>query len=148
MRIWKSVAAALALFSVVGACLAQASAKGMLEEAYAVVASKGMAGAASEFNEGGKWKRGKSYVILIEFDGQMLAHSDNQKMVGKNMLDARDASGKPFVQETIQNLKTTGKDSVVTFRWGNPTTKKIDDGTVTARRVAGKDAYLGVISFE
>ena len=120
----------------------------MLDDAYSVLAAKGMTGAASEFNAGGKWKRGTSYVVLVEFDGHMLAHSDNVKMVGKNMLGGLDANGKPFVQETIKNLKTTGTDSVVDFRWRNPVTNKIDNATVNARRVPGKDAYLAVISFE
>jgi cytochrome c len=136
------------LLATSGLAFAQASAKTMLEEAYAVVTSKGMTGAASDFNQGGKWKRGTAYVILIEFDGNMLAHSDNPKMVGKHMLEARDANNKAFVQETIHNLKTTGKDSVVNFSWVHPGTRKIQEGTVTARRVAGKDAYLGVIWFD
>ena len=69
-------------------------------------------------------------------------------MVGKNMLQGLDANGKPFVRETISNLKRTGTDSVVDFRWKNPVTNKIDNGTVNARRGANKDAYLAVISFE
>ncbi|HEX2547052.1 MAG TPA: cache domain-containing protein [Ramlibacter sp.] len=146
MKIWTRALAAitLSLSASLAAADTPAEAKAMLAEAHALVVSKGMTAAASEFNAGGKWKRGKAYVVLVNFDGgTLLAHADNPKMAGKAMLEAKDATGKPFVQETIQNVKASG-ESMVEYRWSNPATKKIDNGRLMARRVPGQDAYVAV----
>jgi len=149
MKSWVKAATAIVLSTVATLGMAEtaAEAKAMLAEANALVASKGLSAAATEFNAGGKWKRGTAYVVLVGFDGgTMLAHSDNPKMTGKAMIEARDAAGKAFVQETITNVKASG-ESAVEIRWSNPTTKKIDNGHLVARRVAGQDAYVGVAGF-
>lgn len=146
MKTWMKLIAASALagFATLGLADTAGDAKALLGEAQALVASKGMAAAAAEFNAGGKWKGNKAYVVLVNFDGgTLLAHADNPKLAGKAMIEAKDASGKPFVQETIKNVKATG-ESMVEYRWANPTTKKIDNGRLLARRVAGQDAYIAV----
>jgi cytochrome c len=146
MKNWMQAAAAIALAATAAFAHAETAveAKALLAEAHAAVVSKGMSAAAQEFNAGGKWKRGKAYVVLVQFDrGTLLAHADNPKLAGKSMLEAKDASGKAFVHETIQNVKAQG-ESLVDYRWANPTTKKIDNGHLLARRVPGQDAYVAV----
>ena len=146
MKTWLKSAAALVLaaFATIASADNAAEAKALLDEAHAAVVSKGMSAAAADFNAGGKWKRGKAYVVLVNFDGgTLLAHADNPKLAGKAMIEARDASGKPFVQETIGNVKAKG-ESLVEYRWANPTTKKIDNGRLLARRVPGQEAYVAV----
>lgn len=146
MKIWMKYAAAFALSAAATFSHADvdAQAKAILDEAHALLASKGLEAATSEFNVGGKWKSGTTYVVVVKFDnGMMLAHADNPKLVGKSMFEARDAAGKPFVQETIANVKARG-ESLVDIRWANPTTRKIDNGRLVARRVPGQDAYVAV----
>lgn len=146
MNTWIKTTAALVLSAAASVSFADAAsdAKAMLDEAHAAIVSKGITAAAAEFNAGGKWKRGKAYVVLVQFDGgTLLAHADNPKMAGKAMLEAKDATGKAFVQETIANVKAKG-ESLVEYRWANPTTKKIDDGRLLARRVPGQDAYVAI----
>ncbi|HVE53587.1 MAG TPA: cache domain-containing protein [Ramlibacter sp.] len=145
MNTWMKAAAAVVLSATATLAAADpAAAKALLADAHATVVSKGLAGAAAEFNAGGKWKQGKAYVVLVDFNGgTLLAHADNPKMTGKAMIEARDASGKPFVQETISNVKASG-ESLVEYRWANPTTRKIDNGRLMARRVPGQDAYVAV----
>ena len=148
MKSWMKAAAVLVLSAAATLAGAEtaAEAKAMLTAAQAELGSKGM-GAASEFNAGGKWKGRKAYVVLVDFKGNMLAHADNVKMVGKNMYEAKDATGKPFVQETIKSVQATG-ESLIELRWANPETKKIDNAKLMARRVAGQDAYVAVAFFE
>jgi cytochrome c len=146
MKTWTRAAAAIALSISTQFAVADtpAEAKALLAEAQALVASKGMTAAAAEFNAGGKWKRAGAYVVLVNFDGgTLLAHADNPKLAGKSMIEAKDASGKAFVQETIRNVKASG-ESLVEYRWANPATKKIDNGRLMARRVAGQEAYVAV----
>ena len=146
MKTWIQTAAAIALSLSASFVFADTpgDAKALLAEAQALIASKGINAAATEFNAGGKWKRSGAYVVLVNFDGgTLLAHADNPKLAGKQMIEAKDASGKPFVQETISNVKAKG-ESLVEYRWANPSTKKIDNGRLLARRVPGQDAYVAV----
>lgn len=148
MKIWKNVAVAAALcgFATLGTAETLTEARAMLAAAQSELASKGLA-AAADFNAGGKWNGTKAYVVLVDFKGNMLAHAQNVKMVGKNMFEVKDAAGKPFIQETIRNVKE-GPESLVPLRWSNPVTKKIDDSKLVANRVAGHDAYVGVAFWE
>jgi signal transduction histidine kinase len=103
--------------------------------------------AVQAFNTGGKWNGEKAYVVVADFKGNMLAHANNQKIVGKNFYEAKDAGGKAFVQEVISGVQAKG-ETLIEFRWVNPTTKKIDGGHLMARRVPGRDAYVGVTFFD
>jgi signal transduction histidine kinase len=146
MKSWIQAAAAVAFCVTAAVAHAEtaAEARAMLAEAHAMVASKGMTAAAAEINAGGKWKRAKAYVVLTDYaTGELLAHADNPKLAGKVMIEAKDASGKAFVKETVQNIKAKG-ESLIDYRWANPTTKKIDNGHLLARRVAGHDVYVAV----
>jgi sensor histidine kinase regulating citrate/malate metabolism len=149
MKTWIRAATVAAFCSV--AALAQAEtvaeAKALLDAAHAELKTKGVEGAVKEFNAGGKWKGVKAYVVVADFKGNMLAHAANEKIVGKNMYEAKDATGKPFVQEVISGVQAKGETNIE-FRWANPTTKKIDDGKMVAKRVPGQDAYVGVTFFE
>ena len=122
-------------------------ARALLDAAVAEAKTKGLDGAAKEFNAGGKWKQGQMYIVMANFDGLMLAHSANDKIPGKNMLEAKDAGGKEFVKATIAAVKTGGSGQI-DIRWGNPNTKQIGDAVMLAKRVPGQDAYVGTVVFK
>lgn len=122
-------------------------AKALLDAAVGEVKAKGMDGASKEFNAGGKWKQGQMYIVMANFEGLMLAHSANDKIPGKNMLEAKDAGGKEFVKATIAAVKSSGT-SQLDIRWGNPNTKQIADAVMFAKRVPGQDAYVGTVVFK
>ncbi len=121
-------------------------AKSLLDAAVAEFKAKGTEGAVKEFNGGGKWRSGTMYVVVADFKGNMLAHSANEKIIGKNMFEAKDAAGKAFVQEVIKGVQAS-EQTQVDLRWVNPVTKKIDDGHMFARRVPGQDLYVGTLVF-
>lgn len=149
MTLWKRVLAStlLALMTAHAQAETLEEAKALLSEIEAEVKAKGFEAAAKEFNAGGKWRRGRMYVVMVGFKGHMYAHSVNDKIVGKNMYEALDATGKPFIQEIIKSVAATGA-AHVPMRWGNPVTQKIDDGAVLASRVAGQDIYVGAVYFK
>jgi cytochrome c len=149
MKTWKKLALAATLSAVAGLGFAEtlADAKTLIAAAQAEIAAKGLQGAAAEFNSGGKWRTEKSYVVIADFKGNIIAHATNPKLAGKNMLEVKDAAGRPFVQETIATVQGGG-ESLLDLRWTNPNTKKIDNGRFLARRVVGQDAYVGVSFFE
>lgn len=149
MKTWTKAAAAIALTCTMPLALAEtlSEAKALLDAATATLKSKGMEAATQEFNAGGKWKTDKAYVVVVGFQGDMFAHSSNPKLAGKNMLEVKDASGRPFIQEIIKTVQG-GSEAQLQLRWANPNTKKIDDGHMVARRVPGQDAYVGVPYFD
>lgn len=150
MKTWNLIAAAAVAFcgfTLPAHAESMSEAKALLDAAQAELKSKGVDAAVKEFNSGGKWKGTKAYVVVADFKGNMLAHADNSKIVGKNFYEAKDATGKQFVQEVIQGVQAKGEASIE-FRWANPQTKKIDDGHLVAKRVPGQDAYVGVTFFE
>lgn len=149
MTPWKKIGAIAALALAATAVHAETAddAKALLDGAIAEIKTAGLDKAVKDFNAGGKWKKGGLYIVAVQLDGTMLAHSANDKLPGKNMLEAKDAGGKPFVQEAIKLVKSSGGGQV-DLRWGNPTTKQIADATMFVRRVPGQEVYLGSVIFK
>ncbi|MCK6424067.1 MAG: cache domain-containing protein [Burkholderiaceae bacterium] len=149
MKTFKHTLAALALCGLFSPAMAETAqdARTLLDAAMAEIKARGLEGAQKVFNAGGKWRQGTMYLVMADFKGNMLVHSANEKIVGKNMYEAKDAAGLPFVQEVIKSVQATG-EAKVNLRWANPTTKKLDDGHMLARRVPGQSYYLGAVFFE
>lgn len=145
---FRNVAAAVALCAL-GAVQAETvqEAKALQEAALAEIKAKGLDAAVKDFNTGGRWNKGSLYIVVATFNGDMIAHSANEKIVGKNMLEAKDAGGRPFVKDAIAAVKNTG-GAQFDIRWGNPVTKQIADATFITRRVPGADAYVGTVVFK
>ncbi len=101
----------------------------MLDSALAQIKSKGLDSTAGEINAGGSWNKGTLYIVVGRFDGSMLAHAANNKIAGKNVMEAKDASGKLFVKDAIDAARSTGSTEFP-MRWGNPATKQISDATM------------------
>ncbi len=144
----KSAAVAIALSAAFGArAETLEEAKALQDAAITEIKAKGLDAAVKDFNAGGKWRKGSLYIVVANFNGDMLAHSANEKIVGKNMLEAKDAGGKPFVKDAIAGVKTSG-GTQFDMRWANPVTKQIADATFLARRLPGQDAYIGTVVFK
>jgi len=145
---FRNVAAAVALCAL-GAVQAETvqEAKALQDAALAEIKAKGLDAAVKDFNAGGRWNKGSLYIVVANFNGDMIAHSANEKIVGKNMLEAKDAGGRPFVKDAIAAVKGSG-GTQFDIRWGNPVTKQIADAVFITRRVPGADAYIGTVVFK
>ena len=64
------------------------------------------------------------YVTVYTPDGVALSHV-NPKMVGKNMMELRDADGKYHIRERLEASKTA-PSGWQDFKFYNPVTKKIE----------------------
>ena len=64
------------------------------------------------------------YVTVYNPQGDALAHI-NPKMVGKNMMELRDADGKYHIKERLEASKT-GTSGWQDFKFANPVNKKIE----------------------
>ncbi len=70
----------------------------------------------------------------------MLAHGANKALVGKNLIELKDSSGKQFMKEMTQGAKTKGK-GWQDYNWTNPVTKKIE--AKSSYYVKEGDIYFG-----
>ena len=65
------------------------------------------------------------YIYVYDMNGVTLAHGNNPKMVGKNLIELKDVDGKPFVKERVDLAKAKGtfwQD----YKFTNPVSKKIE----------------------
>ncbi|MBC7471333.1 MAG: cache domain-containing protein [Ramlibacter sp.] len=73
------------------------------------------------------------YLTVYKLDGTALAHGANEKFVGKNMIDLRDADGKEHIRERMELAKTKAvfwHD----FKFVNPVTKKMEPKSMYCER--------------
>ena len=110
--------------------LAMASPKsevtGLVKKAVIHIKENGKEAALAEFNNAnGKFVKGELYVFAYSLQGVIIAHPMNPKLVGKDMLEIKDADGKYFTKEFIATVNGPGK-GWVDYRWTNPVSKKIE----------------------
>jgi cytochrome c len=101
-------------------------AQDLVEKAIAYYKSNGKDMAFAAINDPkGQFTKKDLYVYVIDLTSNiMLAHGANKALIGKNMVEIRDAKGKQFQKEMAQGAKTKGK-GWVDYSWTNPETKKI-----------------------
>jgi methyl-accepting chemotaxis protein len=130
--------AALFLF-VTGSFItaAQKNAQGTKEEAKAMVEKAaewfkkyGREKTLAEITRAGTEKKGEFiyrdlYIFAYDFDGVVLAHGANPKLIGRNLIDQQDADGRYLIRGLIDTAKK-GRGWYY-FKWPNPITKKTDD---------------------
>ena len=64
------------------------------------------------------------YPVVYDTTGKVLAHGQNDKMVGKVLIDFKDPDGKPFVRERVDLAKSKGK-FWQDYKFTDPVTKKV-----------------------
>lgn len=107
-------------------------AEGMVKKAVAFLKANGKEkGFAEISNPKGKFVDRDLYVFVYDTNGKCVAHGFNQKMVGKDLLEQKDADGKYYVKERVEIAKTKGK-GWQDYKFTNPLTKKLES----------KSAYL------
>lgn len=71
-----------------------------------------------------KWVHLDLYPVVYGMDGKCLAHGQNEKTVGKDLLELADADGKEFVKERVELAKSKGK-FWQDYKFTDPVTKKV-----------------------
>jgi len=141
MRSLCAVAAACSLASAV-----QAQDRGSREEAKALVnaavAHVKEVGADKAFDDFTKdkatWTKKDLYIVAHDISGSVKAHGANEKMVGKNIINLKDPTGKELVKECTAVAVNSG-EGWCDYQWIHPQTKKMDDKSSFIKRVPGTD---------
>jgi signal transduction histidine kinase len=71
-----------------------------------------------------KWVDRDLYAVVYDMNGKCLAHGQNEKQVGKDLIDLADADGKEFVKERVEFAKSKGK-FWHDYKFTDPVSKKV-----------------------
>jgi len=103
-----------------------AEAEKMVKKAIAMAKAKGNDAVFAEINNPkGQFTDRDLYVFVYDMNGKCVAHGQNPKMIGKELIDMKDADGKAFVKERVEIAKTKGS-GWQDYKFTDPITKKID----------------------
>lgn len=131
--IFAGLVAAIFIFSFSSSSFAvdqgtMAEAKAIVEKATAYIKAYGKEKAFAEFNNlKGPFTIKDLYIFAGDFNGVLLAHGGNIKLVGKDLSEMQDADGKFMVKGLMDVAKRGG--GWYDYKWSNPQTKKIQDKT-------------------
>lgn len=64
------------------------------------------------------------YLVIYDMNGVPVAHGQNPKQVGKQLIDLKDPDGKPFVRERVELAKSQGR-FWQDYKFTDPLTKKV-----------------------
>lgn len=144
--VFKSVSIGLAALAF--SAVAMASEKGTADEAMAMV-KKGVAfvkangkeKAFAEFNNPkGPFVDRDLYVMVYDMEGNNKAHGSNPKLIGKNLLEIKDADGK-FIVKGLIEMAQKGK-GWFDYKWPNSVTKAVEAKSTYVEKV--DDVLIGV----
>lgn len=131
--------------------MAAADERGTKDEAVALVTAAkahvskvGPEQAFKDFTEDkANWVKKDLYVMAFRHDGTAVGHGANPKLIGKNLINLKDASGKELIKEFTAVSKGKGQ-GWVDYEWGHPQTKKVEAKSTYALRLDGFDGWVGV----
>ncbi|HJV86261.1 MAG TPA: cache domain-containing protein [Noviherbaspirillum sp.] len=140
MRLFKALGFALLMLA---ASIAAAAERGSADEAMAMV-KKAVAymkdvGKDKAFAEFGNTANTQFhdrdlYIFVYDMHGNNVAHGNNPKMVGKNLLEMKDNDGKYIIKGFIDVTKAKGK-GWVDYKWPNPVTKAVESKSSYVEKV-------------
>lgn len=107
----------------------------LVQKAVAYLKANGKEKAYAEFNNpNGQFKERDLYIFVIDMNGMEWANGANQKIVGKNVLDLKDAEGRMMVKSFIDLAKSKGK-GWVDYKWPNPVQKTVESKSTYLEKV-------------
>lgn len=142
----------LFLFLFIGQILtSQASGLGTADEAVAMakravalIESKGQEEAFKQFNQApGPFTDRDLYIAVLDTKGTMLAHGGNPRLIGKSLVEMKDADGKTFIKALIDTAQNKGS-GWVDYKWPNPVTKAIESKSTYVQKVGDLIVACGI----
>jgi len=120
-----------------------AEAKELVKKAVAYVKEVGKEKALAEINNPkGRFIYKDIYVYAGLATGECLAHPITPALIGKNMINLKDADGKNFTREATEIAQKNGSGTVG-YRWSHPQTKKVEKKETYFEMVNGIIIYCG-----
>jgi cytochrome c len=149
MRIAKTISAIALLSAISGAAwsadfASKDEAVAMVKKAVDFIKQQGADKAYTEIDtKGGQFTDRDLYVVVYGLDGKVLAHGANQKLIGKDMIEAQDVDGKYFVKERV-DLAQKEPNFWQDYKFVNPESKKIEPKQMYCERLEQTAVCAGV----
>lgn len=113
----------------------------MVKKGVAFVKANGKDKAFAEFsNLQGQFVDRDLYIMVYDMQGINKAHGSNHKLIGKNLLEIKDADGKYIVKGLIE-VANKGK-GWFDYKWPNGVTKAVESKSTYVEKV--EDVLIGV----
>ena len=120
----------------------QDEAVAMVTKAVALVKAKGREAALAEFNNPkGAFVDRDLYIFVIDKDGVTLANGVNGRLIGKNVMQLKDAEGVYFIKKFIEIGDTKGKGWGPEYKWSNTVTHAMETKQSYVEKV--DNLYIG-----
>jgi cytochrome c len=112
-----------------------ADAKELLKKVVDYAKANGCEKTFAEMNKGTTFKIYKNaYPTATDFNGLCLANPKVPALVGRNMMDIKDAAGQSFVKNGLENRKKDfNKDNVTEYKWMDSKTNKVETRSMIGR---------------
>ena len=137
-----AAACALSVTAFAAESNARDQAKALGDIAAEHIKKVGLDQAAQDFKtDTARWSPKDLSVFVQDYSGVLRYHRV-PKMIGKNMMEVKDSSGKEFTKEMIASAK--GKGGFVDYEWMSAETKKVQPKTAYVRSVGSEDMFVGV----
>jgi signal transduction histidine kinase len=118
-------------------------AKAMTDAAFDHIKKVGIEKAAKDFtSDKAAWTKKDLYVILFDLKGTFQGHGANEKLVGRDMSNMKDASGKLIYAAMMETVNKG--PGWVDYEWANPVSKKVEGKSTYVRKTPGGDGLVGV----
>lgn len=132
----------LTLTSTLGFATSTDEVKAFVNKGVQLCETKGVTACLAEFNNPkGDFIKGELYMFAYDFSGINKALGSNPKVVGKNLYNLKDGSGKMLIQELINIAKNKG-EGWLDYKWSHPITKKTTDKTSYIKKI-NDDLFIG-----
>lgn len=113
----------------------------MVKKGVAFLKANGKEKAFAEFsNLKGQFVDRDLYIMVYDMEGNNKAHGSNPKLIGKNLLEIKDADGKYIVKGLIE-VANKGK-GWFDYKWPNGVTKAVEHKSTYVEKV--DDVLIGV----
>lgn len=106
-------------------------AKTLVEKCATYIKEQGKEKAFTEINNPkGMFVNKDLYIFAYDFQGEVLAHGANQKLIGKSLIDMKDPDGLFVIRGLIEEANKG--EGWFKYKWTHPQTKKVE----------GKEAFV------
>ncbi len=116
----------------------------LVKKGVAFYKSNGRTKALAAFNDAkGEFVKGELYFFVYSTngDGIVLAHGQNPRMLGKNLIDMQDAHGFYIIREATKIANTPAGSGWLEYMWPNSVTKTLEPKKSYIERVG--DIWIG-----
>jgi len=116
----------------------------MAKRATALINKKGKDEAFKQFNEAaGPFVDRDLYIAVLDEKGIMVAHGANPRIIGKSLLEMKDADGKAFIKSLIDTAQKRGS-GWVEYKWPHPITKVIESKSTYVEKAGNLTVACGI----